>query len=423
MGLAANLRIVAVLLCFATAAPKRLKTFTGKYGPFNATYYTIFEVESPATISNEALQVTPDTAQREFDLKNQSGRVFLNQRFKLWEGSIHSSDEIASFNSSFLINVYRIGNNTPGEGLAFVVAPDLNLPPKSYGQYLGLTNSTTDGNATNRLVAVEFDTFKEDFDPDANHVGLNINSVRSKNTTSLTPLGIEIAPAGQARFYNVWVQYDGADKFIAVYIAEQAEKEGDTPPRPVTPVLKEGLDLRGVVEQYSYFGFSASTGDAEQLNCVLRWNLTVEYYPEEKRPWAKILLGAGVPTLTAVMAAAAAAGYYIRKKRMERCNTDILGALRSLPGTPREFEFKELKKATNNFDEKNKLGEGGFGVVYRGHFQKENLEVAVKWFSRENIKGQDDFLAELTIINRLRHRHLVRLLVLQRDGLFSPLHS
>ncbi|KAI9091092.1 hypothetical protein K1719_028362 [Acacia pycnantha] len=89
----------------------------------------------------------------------------------------------------------------------------------------------------------------------------------------------------------------------------------------------------------------------------------------------------------------------------------ILGTLKSLPGTPREYSFKELKKATNNFSEKNKLGEGGYGIVYKGILQKENnLEVAVKKFCRDAMKGQDDFLAELSIINRLRHKHLVRLL-------------
>ncbi|CAI9276338.1 unnamed protein product [Lactuca saligna] len=77
---------------------------------------------------------------------------------------------------------------------------------------------------------------------------------------------------------------------------------------------------------------------------------------------------------------------------------------------PKEFHFRELKKATNNFDEKRKLGQGGYGVVYKGVLPEDNVEVAVKWFSRESLKGEDDFLAELTIINRLRHRHLVRLL-------------
>ncbi|KAM5573566.1 U-box domain-containing protein 32 [Rosa sericea] len=88
-----------------------------------------------------------------------------------------------------------------------------------------------------------------------------------------------------------------------------------------------------------------------------------------------------------------------------------LGALKSLPGMPRKFSYRELKKATNNFDLKHTLGQGGgYGAVYRGLLAKDNLEVAVKKYSRLEIKCKDDFLAELAIINRLRHKHLVRLL-------------
>lgn len=419
MGFAAAPPITALLLlflCFASSPPvtSSLKTFHANYGPFDDPlhYNTILEVESPATISNGALQVTPDSASDDFNLYDQSGRIFLKQRFKLWEGGVDSvsvSDRVASFNSSFLINLYRPNNDPAGEGMAFVIAPDLELPANSHGQYLGLTNSTTDGYPSNRLVAVEFDTFKEDFDLDDNHLGLNINSVRSKTTTSLTPLGIQLAPEGP-RFFNVWVQYDGVKKSIEVYIAEQAEKLDPTPPRPATPVLKSALELRGVVDQYSYFGFSASTGKTKQLNCVIRWNMTVEYYPENKGTKLKILLGVLIPVVVLV-AAVIAAGLvcYRRRKKSERSNSGIHDALRMLPGTPREFRYKDLKKATNNFDEKKKLGQGGFGVVYKGMIQEENLEVAVKMFSRESLKGQGDFLAELTIINRLRHKHLVRL--------------
>uniref|UniRef100_A0A5B6ZVE4 Putative clade XVI lectin receptor kinase n=1 Tax=Davidia involucrata TaxID=16924 RepID=A0A5B6ZVE4_DAVIN len=425
MGLTAKLgTVIVVLLCFAAEVSEahNLKTFPGKYGEspsfYDVVYYSsIFEVKSPATISNGALQVTPDSINDKFSLYNKSGRVLLDRPFKLWDGDtdINSSStkrkRVASFNTSFLINVHRLNpTEIPGEGLAFVIAPDKDLPPGSDGQYLGLTNSTTDGNSDNQLVAIELDTFKQDFDPDDNHVGLNINSVRSTKNVSLTPLGFEIA-AQVDKFYNVWIQYDGLNKVIEVYIEEQANQNDSTPSRPPSPVLKSDLDLRGVVNQNSYFGFSASTGKSRQLNCVLRWNLTVEYYAEDKHPWLKIVLGAGVPTLVLLLMGAVGLGCYLRRKRLARFNPNILGALKSLPGTPREFEFKDLKKATNNFDDKNnKLGQGGFGVVYRGWLPNENLEVAVKWFSRENIKGQDDFLSELTIINRLRHKHLVRLL-------------
>ena len=92
----------------------------------------------------------------------------------------------------------------------------------------------------------------------------------------------------------------------------------------------------------------------------------------------------------------------------------VLGTqLRWLPGMPREFKYKDLKKATNNFHESMMLGQSGFGVVYKGILQdkdhKTSTEIAVKKFSRDSIQSKDDFLAELTIIHRLRHKHLVRL--------------
>jgi len=52
----------------------------------------------------------------------------------------------------------------------------------------------------------------------------------------------------------------------------------------------------------------------------------------------------------------------------------------------------------------------GFEIVYKGVIPGEDNEVALKKFSRDNMKKQDDFLTEFSIINRLRHKHLVRLL-------------
>ncbi|XP_059623384.1 probable L-type lectin-domain containing receptor kinase S.5 [Cornus florida] len=420
MGLTANpVTILLFLLCFSAETvlgSQNIETFEAQYSSFNDSNKGNFTIQYPAAINNDAFQVTPDTASSNtFTLYNRSGRVLLNRHFKLWDDhEVHSSNssQVASFNSSFLINIYQL-NSTTGEGLAFGIFPDKAIPPGSEGQYMGLTNSTTDGNTTNQLVAVEFDTFKQDFDPDANHIGLNINSIRSIKNVSLSPLGIKLVPPNpEAKFYNVWVQYDGIAKTIEVYMIEQASKDGPTPARPSSPVLKSDLDLRHLVAQYSYFGFAASTGNAtQQLNCVLRWNLTVQYYPEnDDDSWLKIVLGVGVPGVALLVIGSMALCYYFYRRRSARSDPNILGALKSLPGMPREFHFKDLNKATNNFHEKNKLGEGGFGVVYKGLLPGENLEVAVKWFSRESMKGQDDFLAELTIINRLRHRHLVRLL-------------
>lgn len=420
MYLGAELRIVVPILFLLPSVldGEVLKKIDNQFGPFNSSYFDIFAVSYPATISNQALQVTPDSTGN-FTLTNQSGRIMFDQQFKLWEGGVdltsNSSNSaykrVASFNTSFLINIYQVnGSLTPGEGLAFVIAPNRDLPPGSHGQYLGLTNATTDGNSTNHLIAIEFDTFKQDFDPDANHIGLNINSIRSEKTVSLSDFGFHLSPVG-TKFFIVWIEYDGAKKLLQVYMVDEVNPSLSKP-RPADPIMTANLDISTIVSQYSYFGFAASTGSAIELNCVLRWNLTVEEIPEDKsiRTELKIAIGVGVPVLVILFLCLAGAMYYLHNKWEAANDPNILGTLKTLPGTPREFKFRELKKATNNFNEKLRLGHGGFGVVYKGVLPSENLELAVKKFSRDNIKSKDDFLAELTIINRLRHRHLVPLL-------------
>ncbi|CAN0909094.1 L-type lectin-domain containing receptor kinase IX.1 [Linum grandiflorum] len=78
---------------------------------------------------------------------------------------------------------------------------------------------------------------------------------------------------------------------------------------------------------------------------------------------------------------------------------------------PRKFTFKELAKATNNFsDSNNKLGEGGFGGVYRGFIKDNDDYIAVKRVSKNSKQGIKEFAAEVKIISRLRHRNLVQLI-------------
>ncbi|KAI9083885.1 hypothetical protein K1719_034143 [Acacia pycnantha] len=401
--------ILQLLFPSAMSQPHNMKTNQYVFGTFDVTDYTTLKVIPPASINFGALQVTPDTAGN-INLTDTAGRILFRRPFKLWD----DTGKVASFNTSFLINVYRVNNATPGEGVAFVIAPNLDIPRNSHGQYLGLTNSTTDGSADNHLVAVELDTVKQNFDPDDNHVGLNINSVKSKTNVSLSQFGIQIAP-DTAKYYVIWIEYNGSSKKINIFIREQPDRTGPIVSKPEKPVLTSDLDLKPIVKQSSYLGFSASTGTTYQLNCVLKWNMTVEILPENNKKLRslKMGLGIGVPLVSLILVGIGGLVCYVYKKRRRRNLDDeqILGTLKSLPGTPREYSFKELKKATNNFSEKNKLGEGGYGIVYRGILQKENnLEVAVKKFCRDAMKGQDDFLAELSIINRLRHKHLVRLL-------------
>ncbi|KAM0904132.1 hypothetical protein ACQ4PT_018240 [Festuca glaucescens] len=77
---------------------------------------------------------------------------------------------------------------------------------------------------------------------------------------------------------------------------------------------------------------------------------------------------------------------------------------------PRRFTYNELAAATDAFSSRNKLGEGGFGCVYRGFLKDTNLHIAVKKVSKSSRQGWKEFVAEVRIISRLRHRNLVQLL-------------
>ncbi|XP_023642947.1 G-type lectin S-receptor-like serine/threonine-protein kinase At1g61550 isoform X1 [Capsella rubella] len=73
------------------------------------------------------------------------------------------------------------------------------------------------------------------------------------------------------------------------------------------------------------------------------------------------------------------------------------------------FELKTIEIATNNFSLLNKLGQGGFGSVYKGKLQ-DGEEIAVKRLSSSSRQGKKEFMNELVLISKLQHRNLVRIL-------------
>ncbi|XP_031105237.1 G-type lectin S-receptor-like serine/threonine-protein kinase At1g11300 [Ipomoea triloba] len=73
------------------------------------------------------------------------------------------------------------------------------------------------------------------------------------------------------------------------------------------------------------------------------------------------------------------------------------------------FSFESILAATDNFSKQNKLGQGGFGPVYKGEFQG-GQEIAVKRLSSESTQGINEFKNEVELIAKLQHRNLVRLL-------------
>ncbi|OIW11635.1 hypothetical protein TanjilG_24841 [Lupinus angustifolius] len=72
------------------------------------------------------------------------------------------------------------------------------------------------------------------------------------------------------------------------------------------------------------------------------------------------------------------------------------------------YTYNELSKATNDFSQANKIGEGGFGSVYKGRL-KNGKFAAIKVLSAESRQGEKEFLTEINTIAEIQHENLVKL--------------
>ncbi|XP_008224859.1 PREDICTED: cysteine-rich receptor-like protein kinase 25 [Prunus mume] len=80
-----------------------------------------------------------------------------------------------------------------------------------------------------------------------------------------------------------------------------------------------------------------------------------------------------------------------------------------------QFDLRTIEAATDNFSDQNRLGEGGFGEVYKGTLP-DGQQIAVKRLSRGSGQGAEEFKNEVVLVAKLQHRNLVRLLGFCAEG-------
>uniref|UniRef100_A0ACD5WT58 Uncharacterized protein n=1 Tax=Avena sativa TaxID=4498 RepID=A0ACD5WT58_AVESA len=80
------------------------------------------------------------------------------------------------------------------------------------------------------------------------------------------------------------------------------------------------------------------------------------------------------------------------------------------------FSYSELRSATSNFHRSNKIGQGGFGTVYKGTLRDDGGDVAVKVLSAQSRQGSKEFLTEIDVIANVRHPNLVALVGCCAEG-------
>ncbi|PUZ68939.1 hypothetical protein GQ55_2G068800 [Panicum hallii var. hallii] len=327
---------------------------------------------------------------------------------------------VQSFSTSFVFAILSVYTDLSANGMAFVITPSKNFLSALPEQYLGLANIQSNGNASNHLFAIEFDTIqnKEFSDIDANHVGANINGLRSLRSHHT---GYYADEDGNFRnmslisreAMHVWIDYDHKLTDISVTVAPLKVA------RPMKPLFRVTYNLTEVLTDVAFIGFSSATGTINVRHCVLGWSFSmngpapaidIARLPKLPRmgpkPPSKVLdIVLPITTSAFVLIVGTIVFLLIRRHmRYAELRDDW-----EVEFGPHRFTYKDLYTATEGFKEKNLLGIGGFGRVYKGILPVSKLEVAVKRVSHDSKQGMKEFIAEIVSIGRIQHRNLVQL--------------
>nr|XP_043633523.1 L-type lectin-domain containing receptor kinase IX.1-like [Erigeron canadensis] len=219
---------------------------------------------------------------------------------------------------------------------------------------------------------------------------------------------------------EAWINYDPFSKNLSVSFTNVLNN---------TLVKQDGLsyivDLRHELPEWVIFGFSAATGGWCEKHSVTSWRFNSSDIlldtNNSLRPTAKgdnktrYVVGL-IVVVVVVFLAILAFGLWKKKNNYEgeveelRFAVEMSSEFEIGAAGPRRFSYLELARSTANFAESEKLGEGGFGAVYKGFLKDSRTYVAVKRVSETSTQGFKEYASEVRIISRARHRNLVQLI-------------
>ncbi|PWA71213.1 Concanavalin A-like lectin/glucanase superfamily [Artemisia annua] len=351
------------------------------------------------TFASSGIQVTKN--QHDKSLKYSVRRALYYEPVQIWD---KKTRKIIDFVTHFTFSINALYATNFGDGLAFFLMPfEPEIPNGSFGWYLGLFSLASAFNSSNNtLVAVEFDSFKNSWDPSDNHVGINVNSIISVANISWN---ISIK---DERIANACVSYDSSTYNLSVFLSyeEHTYFNGKAS-------LSHIVDLREVLPESVRVGFSAATGDWIETHTVFTWAFSSNLGKtvEKKKMWLATGLSTGLGALSLVVGLF---WLFSRRKRSILTKNQYVDMEYDFEISmgPKNFQFRELSKATDGFSENRKLGQGGFGGVYKGVLRGNNVNsvVAVKRVSSGSNQGKKEYVSEVKIISRLRHKNLVQLM-------------
>ncbi|RZS28794.1 hypothetical protein BHM03_00062440 [Ensete ventricosum] len=368
-----------------------------------------FHLEGYASFDSTVINLT------RYPMQYVTGRVVYSEPLLLWDADTRN---LTDFTTHFSFIIDSVNESSYADGLAFFLSPNgSTIPTYSSGGFLGLFSNSSLDITTVKTVAVEFDTFSNDWDPKGDHLGIDVNSIISNKTV---PWNSRVREGRRA---NAWVNYDATTFNLSAFVTYGADRlsNGSTS-------LSLTVDLRDFLPEMVAVGFSATTGNLTETHTLLSWSFNSTLQPPKENRGHKKLVGIAVAAVVGVVVALGGLLWFLLwgKKATARTvrdegdtgsfvraedgadSDDTIDDEFEKEGRPKRIPYQELVRTTRNFSEEGKLGEGGFGSVYKGNL--DGFDVAIKRISKDSKQGRQEYVSEVKIINRLRHRNLVRLI-------------
>ncbi|CAL9089910.1 unnamed protein product [Musa acuminata var. zebrina] len=212
-----------------------------------------FHIEDDASFNGTVIDLT------RYPMQYATGRVVYNEPLLLWDADTRN---LTDFTTNFSFIIDSVNESSYADGLAFFLSPyGSTFPTYSRGGFLGLFSNSSLDNTTVKTVAVEFDTFSNEWDPKGDHLGIDVNSIISNKTV---PWNSRVRDGRRA---NAWVNYDATTFNLSAFVTYGADRlsNGSTS-------LSLTVDLRDFLPERVAVGFSATTGSLTETHTLLSWS-------------------------------------------------------------------------------------------------------------------------------------------------------
>ncbi|KAG9131399.1 hypothetical protein Leryth_022187 [Lithospermum erythrorhizon] len=262
--------------------------------------------------------------------------------------------------------------STYGHGIAFFLAPTpFQMPSNANGAFMGLFNTTLSGSSTSQILSVEFDTHSDGWDPPYQHVGINNNSY-SSSVWALDARFIAGEPVDNIGLPMI-IKYKESQCFLELWNLNSIFRT-DRPEGGSSTMGNRGI--------FSSNRFTSGTGELSNLGSHSTLDIN----------GVLSIIGGGSIALAIISKR--------RQNKNKTSETDHLTLMNDdlERGTgPRKFCYKDLATATSNFSVERKLGQGGFGGVYKGYRVDQDIPIAVKKFSSGSKQGKKEYITKITL--------------------------